>query len=341
MLTREQVQSYRRDGYLLVENALSPRELATLRQVTDELVAASACRHGAQSRLRPRADPHAPDAARPPDQGTAQRASGLPGHRVQQEDRGHPDAADRSLRPPLPDRQAQHEVGRLRRGGGVAPGLGLLSAHQRRPVGHRALSRRLRAGQRPAHGDPGKPHRADRRPPQRRCLLRRDRSGRLGHRLLEGRHAHRPGGQHDHPPRADGSRLGAEHLRPPAPAPPVPVHGGRRLPAPGHSELGEVQRQHRDRRADHGAAADPRPGADPACRSQPSRAPSTRTSARWPTATSTSTRSGRRSRSRTGRDRLAARSEGSRRRDRRQPGPRCWCRGAGDRTRRAGRPRTG
>ena len=41
MLTREQVQSYRRDGYLLVENVLSARELATLRQVTDELVAAS------------------------------------------------------------------------------------------------------------------------------------------------------------------------------------------------------------------------------------------------------------------------------------------------------------
>ena len=39
MLTREQVQSYRRDGYLLVENVLSAKELTTLRQVTDELVA--------------------------------------------------------------------------------------------------------------------------------------------------------------------------------------------------------------------------------------------------------------------------------------------------------------
>jgi ectoine hydroxylase-related dioxygenase (phytanoyl-CoA dioxygenase family) len=36
------VQSYRRDGYLLLENFLSPREVATLRQVTDDLVAASA-----------------------------------------------------------------------------------------------------------------------------------------------------------------------------------------------------------------------------------------------------------------------------------------------------------
>jgi ectoine hydroxylase-related dioxygenase (phytanoyl-CoA dioxygenase family) len=41
MLTKDQIQAYRSDGYLLVENVLSARELATLRQVTDELVAAS------------------------------------------------------------------------------------------------------------------------------------------------------------------------------------------------------------------------------------------------------------------------------------------------------------
>ena len=41
MLTKDQVQAYRTDGYLLVENVLSARELATLRQVTDDLVAAS------------------------------------------------------------------------------------------------------------------------------------------------------------------------------------------------------------------------------------------------------------------------------------------------------------
>ena len=60
----------------------------------------------------------------------------------------------------------------------------------------------------------------------------------LGHRLLEGRDADRHGGQHDHPPRAHGSRLGAEHLRPAAAAPAVPVHRGRRLPAPGHPRTG-------------------------------------------------------------------------------------------------------
>ena len=41
MLTRDQVEVYGKDGYLLVENVLSARELATLRQVTDDLVAAS------------------------------------------------------------------------------------------------------------------------------------------------------------------------------------------------------------------------------------------------------------------------------------------------------------
>ena len=41
MLTKDQIQAYRTDGYLLVENVLSARELATLRQVTDDLVAAS------------------------------------------------------------------------------------------------------------------------------------------------------------------------------------------------------------------------------------------------------------------------------------------------------------
>jgi ectoine hydroxylase-related dioxygenase (phytanoyl-CoA dioxygenase family) len=41
MLTREQVQSYRRDGYLLIEGVLSATELDTLRRVIDGLVEAS------------------------------------------------------------------------------------------------------------------------------------------------------------------------------------------------------------------------------------------------------------------------------------------------------------
>jgi ectoine hydroxylase-related dioxygenase (phytanoyl-CoA dioxygenase family) len=41
MLTRDQVESYRRDGYLLIENVLSAAELDTVRCVVDELVEAS------------------------------------------------------------------------------------------------------------------------------------------------------------------------------------------------------------------------------------------------------------------------------------------------------------
>jgi ectoine hydroxylase-related dioxygenase (phytanoyl-CoA dioxygenase family) len=41
MLTPDQVQAYRRDGYLVIENILSARQLATLHQVIDTLVQAS------------------------------------------------------------------------------------------------------------------------------------------------------------------------------------------------------------------------------------------------------------------------------------------------------------
>ena len=41
MLTPDQVRAYRRDGYLVVENVLTSRELATLHQVIDTLVQAS------------------------------------------------------------------------------------------------------------------------------------------------------------------------------------------------------------------------------------------------------------------------------------------------------------
>jgi ectoine hydroxylase-related dioxygenase (phytanoyl-CoA dioxygenase family) len=62
MLTREQVQSYRRDGYLLIENVLSPSELATVRRVTDDLVAASAAvtDHDHVYDLEPTHSPEAP-----------------------------------------------------------------------------------------------------------------------------------------------------------------------------------------------------------------------------------------------------------------------------------------
>ena len=41
MLTPDQIQAYRRDGYLVVENVLTPRQLDTLHKVIDTLVQAS------------------------------------------------------------------------------------------------------------------------------------------------------------------------------------------------------------------------------------------------------------------------------------------------------------
>src|SRR5262245_17065869 len=41
MLTRDQVQTYRKDGYLVVENVLDASQLATLRRIIDDLVEAS------------------------------------------------------------------------------------------------------------------------------------------------------------------------------------------------------------------------------------------------------------------------------------------------------------
>ena len=38
MLAPERIDAYERDGYLLVEDALSPRQLETLRRVTHELI---------------------------------------------------------------------------------------------------------------------------------------------------------------------------------------------------------------------------------------------------------------------------------------------------------------
>lgn len=63
MLTRDQVQSYRRDGYLLIENVLSATELDTLHRVVDGLVEASrsVTAHNHVYDLEPS---HAPEAPR-------------------------------------------------------------------------------------------------------------------------------------------------------------------------------------------------------------------------------------------------------------------------------------
>ena len=41
VVTPAQIEAYRRDGFVVIENVLSPAEVQTLRQVTDELVEAA------------------------------------------------------------------------------------------------------------------------------------------------------------------------------------------------------------------------------------------------------------------------------------------------------------
>ena len=159
MLTREQVQSYRRDGYLLVENVLSASELATLRQVTDELVAAShaVTEHNHVYDLEPTHTPQAPRV-----------------RRIKEPHNVHPAFRDIAfsrkiadiLTPLIGPSGLRFQTGKLNM---KSAGYGAaVEWHQDWAfyphtnddlLGHRDLPRRLRAGQRAAHGDPGEPHR--------------------------------------------------------------------------------------------------------------------------------------------------------------------------------------
>ena len=71
---------------------------------------------------------------------------------------------------------------------------------------------------------PGSHTLADLRSPRGRRVLRGHRPDQRRHRLLEGRDADRQGREHDHPSRPHGARLGAEHLQPAPPPAAVPVH---------------------------------------------------------------------------------------------------------------------
>ena len=78
----------------------------------------------------------------------------------------------------LRHRQAQHEVGGVWRAGRMAPGLGVLSAHQRRSRRGRDHARRCRHGERPDDGRAGQPPGPDLGPSRAgRAVLRRDGPG--------------------------------------------------------------------------------------------------------------------------------------------------------------------
>ncbi len=129
MISEQDVQAYHRDGVIVVPEVLDAATLAEVRQVIAELVAGAAevTEHTDVYDLEPGHTPR--KSPGPPHQDPAQGASDLRRDRAQRAGHRHPDEADRS-RIAAARLQAQHEVGALRLAGGMASGLGVLSAHQ-------------------------------------------------------------------------------------------------------------------------------------------------------------------------------------------------------------------
>ena len=136
MLSAEQLASYRENGYLLVEDAITPEQLQTMREVTYDFIE------------RARAVSESNDVY-DLDQGHGPNNPKLT--RIKLPHKQHPAFAEtlRSSRMRdhfqaflgpnvvLQNVQAQHQGAGRRGCGRMAPGLGVLPAHQRRHVGVR------------------------------------------------------------------------------------------------------------------------------------------------------------------------------------------------------------
>ena len=158
MLTQAQKEEYDRVGAIVVPDVLSPAEVAELRAVTDGFVErrAAVTAHDeiydledshtpAQPRVRRIKAPHL----------HARRLCGA-GARSRRSSRCCSSCWGPDIR--FDTAKLNMKSAGFGAAGRMAPGLGLLSAHQRRPRRRRRLSRRLRAGERPAAGHPRQPH---------------------------------------------------------------------------------------------------------------------------------------------------------------------------------------
>ena len=163
----------------------------------------------------------------------------------------------------------------------MAPGLGVLSAHQRRRARHRHLSRRLRHAERAAAGRARHAQGAGVRSPRQRLLRRRHESRDRWVGLFQGGAADGQGRVDDHPPRAAGPRVGAQYLRAAAPAAPARICRRRRLAADGRRQFRGVQRQGGPRPSRLSSRDCARRRCACRCRRRRSRGRSTRTSAPW------------------------------------------------------------
>ena len=129
MISEQDVQAYKRDGVIVVPEVLDGDTLAKVRSVIAELVAGAAktTEHTDVYDLEPGHTAESPRVRRIK---TPHKVHALFNDIVRSAAGArHPQEADRS-RPAAARLQAQHEVGTIRLAGGVASGLGVLSAHQ-------------------------------------------------------------------------------------------------------------------------------------------------------------------------------------------------------------------
>ena len=159
MLSASDIAFYREQGYLVVPDVLDATTLDTVRREMARILegARAVTTHTDMYDLEPG---HRPDDPRVRRVKTPHRF--FP---IFQQLLRHPrlvavlqDLLGPSLR--LHRLQDQSQVAALWLAGGVAPGLGVLSAHQRRPPRGGGDARRLHERQRPAHGGAGQSSRA-------------------------------------------------------------------------------------------------------------------------------------------------------------------------------------
>ncbi len=154
MLTSEQISAYFENGYLLVENVVTPEQLQRMQEITHEFIDRS--KHvTASNDVYDLDEGHNSETPKlTPDQTAPQTASILLGCREEFWDYRGPTATGWT-QCSFTNIQAQRKGAGRRGCCRVAPGLGILSSYQRRHVGLRCLSRGHHGGKWAASGHSG------------------------------------------------------------------------------------------------------------------------------------------------------------------------------------------
>jgi hypothetical protein len=211
MLSKADVEQYRKDGYVVAKSVLDKAELATLRGKLQELL------EGARG-LTGHTDVYDLEPFHKPDDPRVRRIKTphkfFPLFREFAQNPKVLRILQQLLGPAVRLHGSKINIKAPQGGAAVEwhQDLGLLSAYQRRCPCGRRHARRLHDGERAADDPARHPHRASLRSSFRWLLRRRDRSGALRPRSLEGGRAHRTGGLDELASRPGATRLGPEHL---------------------------------------------------------------------------------------------------------------------------------